>query len=62
MCRGYTVQIIAQWQRSVALLEALIVLYQAMHAKLHQRIRMFIKTASKPIVFFHRQIEIKVIQ
>ena len=46
------VQIIAQWQRSVALRKALIVLYWAMCSELHQRIRMVIKMASKPIVFY----------
>ena len=38
--------------------EALIVLYQAMRAKSHRRIRMVIKMASKPILFFHHQLEI----
>ena len=46
------VQIIARWQRSVALREALVVLYQAMRATLHQLIRMIIKMASEPRVFF----------
>ncbi len=45
-------QIIAQWQRSVAPPEALVVLYWVMRAKLHRRIHMVIEMASKPIVFF----------
>ena len=40
------------WQRSVAPLEALIVLYQAMHAKLQRRIRMVIEIAGEPSVLF----------
>ncbi len=42
--------------------EALVVIYQEMRSKLQQRIRMVIKIAGKPIVFFHRQLETKVIQ
>ena len=45
-------QIIARWQRPVAPREALVVLYQAMRAASHQRIRMVIKMASKNHVFF----------
>ncbi len=60
--RGNTVQIITQWKCSVALREALIVLYWVMRAKLHRRIRMVIQMASKPIVFFHCQLQTKVIQ
>ena len=55
-------QIIAQWRRSVAPPEALVVLYQAICAELQQRIRMVIKIAGEPIVFFHCQPETKVIQ
>ena len=62
MCRGDTVQMITQWQRSVAPREALVVLYCEMSTESHRRIRMVIEMASKPIVFFHRQLEIKVIQ
>ena len=47
-----------QWRRSVAPPEALVVLYRAMRAKLQRRIRMVIEMASKPIVFFHCQLEI----
>jgi hypothetical protein len=61
VCRGDTVQIIARWQRSVALTEALVVLYWEMRSKSHRRIRMVIEMASEPIVFFHHQLEIKVI-
>ena len=52
------VRVIARWQRSVAPREALVVLYQAMRAESHRRIRMVIEMASKPIVFFHYQLEI----
>ena len=55
-------QVIARWQRSVALREALVMLYQAMRAALHQQIRMVIEMASELCVFFHCQLEIKVIQ
>ena len=58
MCRGNTVQIIARWRHSVAPREALVVLYRAMGAESHRRIRMVIEMASKPIVFFHYQLEI----
>ena len=40
---------IAQWQRSVAPREALIVLYRAMHAKLHWCICMVIEMASESL-------------
>jgi len=54
------VQVIARWQCSVALREALVVLYQAMCANLHSRIRMVIKITSKPcVLFFHCQLEKK---
>ena len=46
------VRIITRWRRSVAPREALVVLYQAMRAELQQRIRMVIKIAVKPSVFF----------
>ena len=36
----------------MALREALVVLYQAMRAKLQRRIRMVIKTVGEPSVFF----------
>ena len=49
---GDTVQIIARWQHSAALHEALVVLYREMRAKLQRRIRMVIEMASEPIVFF----------
>ena len=52
MCRGNTVKIIAQWRRSVAPHEALVVLYQAMRAESHRRIRMVIEIAGKPSVLF----------
>ena len=45
-------QIIAQWRRSVAPREAMVVLYWAMRAKLQMRIRMVIEIASKPSVLF----------
>ena len=54
-------QVIARWQRPVAPREALIVLYRVMHAALHRRIRMVIKMASEPSVFFSLSLEIKVI-
>ena len=55
-------RIIARWQRSVAPREALVVLYWAMRATLHRRIRMVIKMASEPrVLFFHRQLETKVV-
>ena len=53
-------QVIAQWQHPVAPREALVVLYWEMQAELQRRIRMVIKMASKPCVFFHCQLEIKV--
>ena len=55
-------RIIARWRRSVAPREALVVLYQAMRSELQRRIRMVIEIAGKPSVFFHRQLETKVIQ
>ena len=59
-------QIIARWQRSVAPREALVVLYQAMRAELHWRIRMVFEMASKPhvffVYFFHSQLETQVIK
>ena len=45
------VRIIAQWSRAVAPLEALVVLYQAISAKLQQRILMVIKISGEPSVF-----------
>ena len=46
-------RIIAQWRRpAVAPREALVVLYQAMRAKLQRRIRMIIEIAGEPSVFF----------
>ncbi len=43
--------------------EALVVLYPAMRSKLHWRIRMVIEMASKPReLFFHCQLETKVVQ
>ena len=50
--RGDTVQIIAQWRRSVAPHKALVVLYQAMRFKLQRRIRKVIEIDGKLIVFF----------
>ncbi len=50
--RGNTVHVLARWQRPVAPREALVVLHRAMHAALHRRICMAIKTASKPCEFF----------
>jgi hypothetical protein len=41
-----------RWQRPVAPLEALVVLYWAMHAAPHRRVCMVIEMASKPCVFF----------
>ena len=49
---GDTVRVIARWQRPVAPREALVVLYRAMGAALHRRIRMVIEMASEPRVFF----------
>jgi hypothetical protein len=46
------VQIIAQWQRSVALREDLVMLYWEMRAESQQRICMVIILASKPRVLF----------
>ena len=46
------VQIIAQWRRSVAPHEALVVLYRGMHAELQRRIRMVIKISGEPSVLF----------
>ena len=43
---------IAQKRRSVAPREALVVLYRAMRAELHRRIRMVFEIAGKPSVFF----------
>ena len=43
---------IAQWRRSVAPREALVVLYPAMCAKSHRHIGMVIKIADKPSVLF----------
>jgi hypothetical protein len=46
----------------VAPREALVVLYQAMRAELHWRIRMVIKMAIDPrVLFFHCQLETKAI-
>ena len=42
--------------------KALAVFYQAMHSELQRRIRAVIKIAGEPSVFFHRQLETKVIQ
>ncbi len=42
--------------------EALVVHYQAMRAKLQRRIRMVIKIAGKPSVFFLRQLENTVVE
>ena len=56
------VQIIAQWRRLVAPLEALVVLYWAMRPKLQRRIRMVIEIASNPSVFFHCQLENTVVE
>ena len=50
--QGNTVCLLAKWQRPVAPCEALVVLYQAMHATLHQRIRMVIKVARENLVLF----------
>jgi hypothetical protein len=50
--RGNTVHSLSQWQRPVAPLEALVMLHWAMHAASHRRIRMAIKMASVPRVFF----------
>ena len=55
-------QIIAQWRHSVAQPEALAVLYREMRAESQRCIRMVFETAGEPIEFFHRQLEIKVIQ
>ena len=56
-------RVIAQWQRPVAPREALVVLYQAMHAESHRRIRMVIEMASEPrVLFFHCQLETKTIR
>jgi hypothetical protein len=46
------VHALAQWQRPVALHEALAMLHWAMRAALHRCIGMAIKTASKLRVFF----------
>ncbi len=46
----------------MAPLEALAVLYQAMGAELHRRIRMIIKMASKHVEFFHCQLENTVVE
>ena len=46
------VPVIAQLRRPVAPREALVMLYRAMCAALHQRIRMVIKMAREPRVFF----------
>ena len=54
--RGDTVRIIAQWRRSVAPPEALVVLYLAMRSEPQRRIRMVFEIAGKPSVFFHRQL------
>ena len=45
-------EIIAQWRRSVAPREALVVLYWEMRAELQRRIRMVIEIAGEPSVFF----------
>ncbi len=60
--RGNTVQKINQWRRSVAPREALVVLYWAMRSELQWHIHMVVEIAGKPIVFFHCQLETKVIQ
>ena len=60
---GDTVRVITRWQRSVSPREALVVLYQAMCAALHWRIRMVFEMASIPhVLFFHRQLETKVVR
>jgi hypothetical protein len=46
----------------VALPEALVVLYQAMHSKLQRRIRMVVEIAGKPSLFFHSQLENTVVE
>jgi hypothetical protein len=46
----------------VAPREALVVLYQAIFAESQRRIRMVIEIAIEPSVFFHCQLETKVIQ
>jgi hypothetical protein len=50
----------------VAPREALVVLYWAMRAKSHRRIRMVFEMASEPrvffVYFFHRQLETKAIR
>jgi hypothetical protein len=43
--------------------EALAVIHQEMCATLHRRIRMVIELASEPrVLFFHHQLETKVVQ
>jgi hypothetical protein len=50
--RGYMVHVLSQWQRPVALREALVMLHWAMHTTLHRRMCVAIKTSSKPCVFY----------
>ena len=45
-------RVISRWQRPVAPREALVVLYRAMCAASHRRIRMVIEIAGEPSVFF----------
>ncbi len=45
-------QIIAQWRRSVAPPEALVVLYLAMHSELQRHICIIFEIAGEPSVFF----------